>query len=115
MIAEPPVAPAPVVAEPTTPIKPSEALRLGRLQFPVPLRGRLFGVDGDTACAYGAIMAGYGDLEMAPVLGGGDEVDCPAWACRDLRLAVEQVVVHLNDFHGWTDDQIVGWLEGIGL
>ena len=45
--------------ETVTPIKPSEALRLGRLIRPVEAEGYLF-QDGIEACAVGAMALGYG-------------------------------------------------------
>ena len=51
-------APAPV--EVVTPIKPSEALRLGRLRFPVRVDGYWFDPDNKAAaCALGAMHAGW--------------------------------------------------------
>lgn len=52
--------PAEPTLEPRTPIKPSEALRLGRLIRPLDNpRGEWFGRDG-SACALGAITIGWG-------------------------------------------------------
>ena len=45
--------------EPMTPIKPSEALRLGRLIRPTEVAGRMF-LGDDAACANGAIALGLG-------------------------------------------------------
>jgi hypothetical protein len=56
-VVEAPVRPAPV--EPTTPIKPSEALRLGRLIRPKHAPCSLF-EDDDAACAVGAMVVGWG-------------------------------------------------------
>lgn len=47
------------VLEPTTPIKPSEALRLGRLIRPIHCMGVEF-LGEDSACAIGAIHIGWG-------------------------------------------------------
>ena len=58
----------PVTPETVTPIKPSEALRLGRLLYPIQnRRGQWFGIDEPSACALGAIHAGWT---------GGNVVDC---------------------------------------
>lgn len=91
----------PSVAEPTTPIKPSEALRLGRLLRPRRLRfSYREGADG--ACAYEAMCIG-GASEYVNV----DE--CPA------GCSAHGTVSHLVDRHDWSDDRIVGWLQGLGL
>lgn len=55
-------------AEPTTPIKPSEAIRLGRLIRPVPCSGYAIG-GANEACALGAMALGW----------GGQEDDDAAW------------------------------------
>lgn len=53
-----PIAPE-TPAEPTTRIKPSEALRLGRLEYPV-RDPDTFTTGPGRACALGAMMAGWG-------------------------------------------------------
>jgi hypothetical protein len=103
---------APQVSEPTTPIKPSEALRLGRLTHPVRIRGSMFSADGRGACAVGAIARGLGfesDHEVGSLteaLDAGEYV----WY-RGLPSDVANKVMILNDDRNWTDDQIVAWLR----
>lgn len=58
-------APVSAPVEEVTPIKPSEALRLGRLVRPYESPGVLF-ADGIAACAIGAMAVGYGWHEANP-------------------------------------------------
>lgn len=115
--------PAVAAPEVVTPIKPSEALRLGRLTRPLPRRGRRFDFDGQSACAVGAMQIAYGadgtlysdaDWASLEVLG--------AQFPRHSKCPVEgwpydgyDIVWHLNDVHWYTDDQIVAYLESLGL
>lgn len=55
-------APVQIPQEPTTPIKPSEALRLGRLLAPRQTAGVLSDGAGG-ACAIGAMLIGWGDMD----------------------------------------------------
>lgn len=118
---------APVAPEIVTPVKPSEALRLGRLTRPVRLTGDWL-LPG-AACAYGAIVTGGGAWEMHGLLDAAAPAACPAvsdfaWSSRfryercgmrKPEWTVESLVWHLNDQHEWDDAQIVAWLEGLGL
>lgn len=111
---------APAVApEVTTPIKPSEALRLGRLTRPVRLTDGGFQLGDDAACALGAIHAGYG-------LDYHDNDDRMAWGRVLDRFPTQcpmgcdvsvflRGIAHLNDEHLWSDDQIADYLRGLGL
>ena len=117
-------APITAPAEPTTPIRPSEALRLGRLLYPLPLAGDL--TDGvHSACALGAIAAGANLIALsdrdtyANVIDRFPEMDTPG-TCPERCGAydgwfVRTLVWHLNDSHDWSDDQIVAWLQERGL
>lgn len=120
---------APAVApEVTTPIKPSEALRLGRLTRPNYTEARLW--SGETgACALGAILEGIGwgggsqstgytlIQERFPILYQRDN-GCPDPDCHAPTLAgplLLDTTYHLNDDHHWSDAQIGAWLESLGL
>lgn len=111
---------APAVApEVTTPIKPSEALRLGRLTRPVRLTNGQFQSGMDGACALGAIHAGLGldpwdsgdQMAWIKVLGQVPG-DCPMGCDVSIFL---RGIAHLNDEHLWSDAQIGAWLESLGL
>lgn len=113
---------APTVAEPTTPIKPSEALRLGRLIRPERSTGKLFAGDS-AACALGAIKVGFGEPPNEDYTGVlfdmlSGKSHCPDSKCTQYAseaAALYSLVWHLNDGHEWSDNQIAGWLEGLGL
>lgn len=121
--------PAVVPLEPTTPIKPSEAIRLGLLLAPEPSEGH-WG-EGTSACANRALVLGLlgddggypryteadralGDVEPPCgwdcldgwYLGGGEKKRSPSW-----------VLIHLTDApnHRWSRERIADWLEGLGL
>jgi hypothetical protein len=103
------VAPRPVVAEPTTTMKPSEALRLGSLNT-----RQIFGAleDGFGGfCALGTIMNVMRDAKPVPLdvpLG----VPC---GCVSQLARPWSIVVHLNDEHRWSRGEIADWLESEGL
>lgn len=116
-------APETVPFEPTTPIKPSEAIRLGCLKYPVQGFGDT--IKGNAACALGAMLGGFGwDDEgdesswCDPRLDRffTDDKRCPA--CEMLTDS-SYLVAHLNDRHGrddgWTRERIADWLGGLGL
>ncbi len=106
--------PAPV--EVVSPIKPSEAIRLGCLLAPVQAFGSLWGVghrrgDGH-ACVVGSMLLG-GFPERGIAGWTGHEVPCPQ-GCP--RLSYEGgTVPHLNDDHHWSRERIADWLESLGL
>lgn len=115
-----------VTPETVSPLKPSEALRLGRLIRPRRTANEFF--EGTTgACALGSMLAGagytagdpgYDDIEDAfgaafPAL-PFSSVNSPAAEC-DETMFVDEMVAHLNDDHFWTDAQIGSWLESLGL
>lgn len=111
--------------ETVTPIRPSEAIRLGTITAPTPIRGRLFDGHGG-ACALGAMAIGLG---LAQTDGGGaggvsdDEVmealgrALPPQLPHPERYAIGPtvaVVASLNDSCGWSRQRIADWLAGWG-
>lgn len=134
--------PVEVPVEPTTPMKPSEAMRLGAMSTE-----QAFVTMGDgvaKACALGAMMIGYGHgndpygmlydpahpasevtalhmpvhPEYAHRLQVGNRYEpCPHHGCRltDLTGGGFALVVHLNDLHKWPRNKIADWLETLGL
>lgn len=94
-------------------IKPSEALRRGRATYP-PYVGRLFGeVEGVTrACALGAIWAGFGG---EPRYMGDPTATEAYFEIYDTLEAhgVPMSVANFND-EGWSDEDIIAWLEDRG-
>jgi hypothetical protein len=91
--------------EPTTPIKPSDAIRLGCLIAPV----QVFEISGDPESGEACAIAAMGR--------GGFTGDVPYPHPYPQCPACEQPggVVHLNDDHRWTRERIADWLEGLGL
>lgn len=125
--ATPETRPAPV--EVTTPIRPSEAIRLGILKYPVATTGDT--IEGDAACAIGAMLGGFGwdergdgsswsDSRLYAVL-PKDIGGCPAdpgcfWNTRQagpesLHLGGPWALAHINDRHHWTREAIADWLR----
>jgi hypothetical protein len=103
----------------------SDAMREGAKIRPKGL-GDLF-VDGKS-CALGAAAEGngmslhgiWGDLwlnimETWPELDQPDQ-ECPYVKCAAMRsysvTTLADVVIHLNDEHGWTRERIADWLDG---
>jgi hypothetical protein len=120
---EAPVAPAaePTV-EPVSPLRLSEALRLGSIGTRQGY-GQLINKDG-ALCAVGTILRGFGwdDNDIwsprepaPPALTHLTAEPCPACAFGFRHMYVEAAVVHLNDYHHWTRSEIADWLEGRGL
>jgi uncharacterized C2H2 Zn-finger protein len=128
------------VAEPerVTPMKPSEAMRLGRLFYPLETEGRLAcpvavadeSDAGWALCAFGAMLVGSGryapvDLVDPPPAArmvypellrsdpGDERCYCPE--CGRVCRAPGYVVSHLNDGHRWPTERIASWLEEHGL
>ena len=98
---------APTPIETVTPIRPSEAIRLGCLLAPV----QAFGGPGERnkreACAVAAMVrGGSADIDVF----AGSDTPCPA--CGRSRRGP---VLHLNDDHRWSRERIADWLEGLGL
>lgn len=119
---------APVLPERVTEIRPSEALRLGRLTRPRRTEGyELDGADG--ACARGAMIEAIGGENFTDVWvrwpGLRRHGHCPvgfwlgdrtcAFHPDRASASVFYLVTHVNDTHHWSDDQIVEWLRGMGL
>jgi hypothetical protein len=105
------VAPAPI--EVVTPIKPSEAIRLGCLIAPVQSFGSYIDLDG-AACAIGAASLAYGEdpgvTHFKPSFWPQAGIPCPEPDCTGTAG-----IMHLNDAHRWSRERIADWLEGIGL
>lgn len=108
-----------VPVETVTPIKPSEAIRLGCLTT-VQGFGFVWGTDEDGTPRTGK-HNGQACVMGAAILGGftpdafwrGHSLPCPACdrrPCADLGTPA-----HLNDDHRWPRERIADWLEGIGL
>lgn len=126
--------PAPV--ETVTPLRPSEAMRLGCLTT---RQGTMVLASGDRyACALGAMLIGYGfdrdrlhaENALDDVLPEGhpllerfervgrveDWYHCPVRRCSRQSSDLEAAVIHLNDGHTWKRERIADWLEQeIGL
>jgi hypothetical protein len=97
-------------------MKLSEAIRLGAM-----LKPQAFGdyTDGVGTCAIGAANEAIGSsadintthwesfLDMSV-----DQSSCPVCA-RSARVFEESLIVHLNDDHRWTREQIADWVETI--
>lgn len=108
--------PATSPIETVTPIKPSEAIRLGCLIAPEQAFGNYI-VPSGAACALGAMALGWdGVVSIASTNRAHDAVglvanrDCPETGCRSAAW-----VPHLNDDHLWSRERIAAWLEGLGL
>jgi hypothetical protein len=111
-------APVSVPFEPTTPIKPSEALRLGRLIVPTSKGGTPFSKAGE-ACAIGAMYVGYGGEPhtVHPGVRGTCRNCMGVYRAVSDRLprGVRAVDVFLaHDFHGG-DEAVLDLLESRGL
>ena len=112
-------------------LKPSEAMRIG-IRKTRPITGELYSKGEHQghplACALGAMGVGYGISRDKMVNGDGiygkfpqlqklvvhpaDEVfegDAPD------KDTVEDIIVSLNDNHGWHRGRIANWLRKIGL
>ena len=128
---------APGGRESVTPMKPSEAMRLGRLSYPLEAEGRLARKVGITdapepgwaLCALGAMLVGSGRftpvelVEPGPaaravypeLLSCDDDDRCRCPQCGRFCRAPGYVVSHLNDAHRWPSGRIATWLEEQGL
>lgn len=97
----------------TTPLKLSEAIRLGATLKPQGF-GSYF--SGGKSCALGAALDAVGRAEMEEddiwpeLLSHIDTVECPV--CARLRDG-HRIIPHLNDDHQWTREQIADWVEQI--
>jgi hypothetical protein len=122
------IATTPAPIEVVTPIKPSEAIRLGCLTTAQGRETYIAKRQGQwQACAYGAMAVGYGfdpsgtdgrriDDFILPgevqIEGQISESSCPAPACATARY---DLLIHLNDDHRWSRERIADWLESLGL
>jgi hypothetical protein len=97
-----------VAPETVTPLRPSEAMRLGCLIAPVQAFDTYMA--GNSACALGAVALAMGKNPLDVVF--PDWSHCPA--CSEINGA-DSLVIHLNDEHRWSREDIATWLEGLGL
>ena len=91
-------------------MKLSEAIRLGAMLDPQ-VRGAFFTAEG--TCALGAAAAAlHGDAESLiqafPVLSTSST--CPACDRFWFRDSVSGLIMHLNDYHGWSRTRIADWV-----
>jgi hypothetical protein len=125
----------PYAPERITPLKPSEAYRIGRMYAPKHIRGEWYSYDNDGvvigACGMGAMLLGFGinpEKETSTINAPtelGDKHPLPCWHANALlptqrsEYELLTVVMHLNDEHGpetsepWNDNRIISWLESI--
>jgi hypothetical protein len=108
--------------ETVTPIKPSEAIRLGCLVSPIQEFDNYYGMDEDfrrdttRSCALGAMRLGYGDssaYHAAEDLIIDTIPNTPCHVCGEVDM--EGWPPHLNDVHRWTRERIADYLEERGL
>lgn len=109
-------APPPAEAPRTTPLKLSEAIRLGAM-----MTEQAFATFGDRTktCAIGAAQVALGlepghDDGLAEML---IETPSVALPCEHRRNAnsIGSAVIHLNDDDRWPRERIATWLESLGL
>lgn len=99
-------------------LKLSEAIRLGAMLKPQGF-GELYGTDDQgqvTSCVVGAAFdGGYVTPPVEWEL--THSTDCPVGGkplCYTMRrAALDEMLVHLNDSHRWTREQIAAWVETI--
>jgi hypothetical protein len=119
---ETPIREAPAPVEPTTPLKLSEALRLGSLTTKQGFN-RLQGPAPDEFCAIGTIVHVLGMDDVSGQIPARRHTQLHlgvSAACDCVRPSVHPSTVwyvteHLNDFHRWTREKIADWLESQGL
>ncbi len=108
--------PTVVPLEPTTPIKPSEAIRLGCLIAPQQAFNHYLSGDGAAACALGAAALGWNTDPVEAQFLIEDvllpRTVCPEPGCTDGHFGWPAI---LNDTHRWSRERIADWLEGLGL
>lgn len=117
--------------ETVTPIKPSEAIRLGILLAPTPITGCFFDGRGG-ACALGAMALGFGydgpqkhtddqgPNESDPYVLVGDRLPKRLPVPSGTEYVYDKAdaagtIYALNDSEGWSRERIADWLEGLGL
>lgn len=123
--------------EPKTRLRPSEAIRLGRLEVPLKSSGELLvkNKKGQIigACALGAMWVGYDGAEnVAKALFTDSHwwpddvsddrlVDFPCGCAHDASN-VQYIVAHINDYHiatqkknqTWSEEKLATWMESVG-
>jgi hypothetical protein len=117
-------------------MKLSEAIREGIKKDGVQIFGHLWQFEGEIetnlwgnsnptydlrknltgCCTIGAALLGVerpraDPWEVFPIL--KEITDCPK-SCDVVMNAFGAIIVHLNDNHKWTREEIADWLEGIG-
>lgn len=102
----------------------SEAIRLGAMLKPQGF-GDYWTRGGRATCAIGAACEASGIsfadyLRSAPVAtfeqrhdANGDRRECPACSVRRSQYSMTALVIHLNDDHHWTREQIADLVETI--
>lgn len=113
--------------ETVTPIKMSEAIRIGSMLTEQTYYCQ-FKRDSETnkeyTCALGAALVGvYGDSARHHLLSKtfprkiweSPGKKCPVATCSNGVLSIANTIAHLNDRHVWKREKIADWLEGIGL
>lgn len=111
-------------------MKLSEAMRLGATLKPQAF-GRItrFLLHLDNAplgtCALGSCLDAIGKLPLIGMVLPGElyprewvdfletTAACPVKGCQDDHECVSIVIVHLNDEHEWTREQIADWVETV--
>lgn len=95
----------------------SDAIIRGCASYPRQAFYSLFGDGGESACVIGAGLAGsgHGDVYWKSVWTAEefDELNtCPTG--DGYQASSLWLLVHLNDHHGWTREQIAEWLRDSG-
>ena len=95
----------------------AEAMRRGCALRPVQIKHALFNGEAG-ACALGAVYSGTGDesLTLEQLYRVYYELaDIVTWPVNpDLAYTVIESITYLNDYHGWTREQIADWLDTLG-
>lgn len=112
------LASAAVPTETVTPIKPSEALRLGRLLEPRRASGNAFSDAG--ACALGAIHLGWGGDRNDDIDTRYDLTMAPLWAmlgtdCSPARVIGQEIFDEAEHDGRDGDAAVLAYLESRGL
>lgn len=105
-------------------MKLSEAIRLGAMMKP---QGFEVLIADGRSCAIGAAADAIGanvddssgsmsavppKLRTAfPLLSVCADSPCPSKDCGVIRCGVSSVIIHLNDTHRWTREEIADWVE----
>ena len=112
--------------EVVTPIRPSEAIRLGCLTT-VQNFGLTSADNGHRVCAIGAMQIGLGTDDYGTFAAARDSTPttCPVDPTHQYNERGEGIgwsdfagptaIAHLNDDHRWSRERIADWLESLGL